>query len=122
MEWPGIREYMKEGLKGREGETVEVNKKNLYNVGKGGNEGRASKHSREMKMFSVACCSLSPVRPEVREMTSLGAAVAAGLAQGVWSDSAHLPTLQSSTFQPSISPDSESLPLTYFLPRLYTDL
>jgi glycerol kinase len=48
---------------------------------------------------------ITVVRPEVREMTSLGAAIAAGLAQGVWSDSAHLPTLQSSTFQPSISPD-----------------
>ena len=67
-------------------------------------------------VFSSLMLSLSPVRPEVREMTSLGAAVAAGLAQGVWSDSAHLPTLQSSTFQPSISPDSESL-TSFFVHR-----
>ena len=65
---------------------------------------------RKKGVCSVSLCSLSSsVRPEVREMTSLGAAVAAGLAQGVWQDSTHLPSLQSTAFHPSISPDSESL-------------
>jgi glycerol kinase len=45
------------------------------------------------------------VRPEVKEMSVLGAAIAAGLDQGVWPDCSHLPTPHSSPFTPSISSD-----------------
>ena len=53
---------------------------------------------------SLSLLSLSD-RPESEEMTALGAAIAAGLAQGVWPDPAHLPTLNYTRFNPSISAD-----------------
>ena len=41
------------------------------------------------------------------EMTALGAAIAAGLAQGVWPDSSDLPKPHSTPFTPSITADGQ---------------
>ena len=49
-----------------------------------------------------------PVRPDFQEMTVLGAAIAAGMAAGVWRDTSHLPTPHTTPFTPSIPAEGRS--------------
>ena len=47
------------------------------------------------------------VRPDFREMTVLGAAIAAGTAVKMWEDTSLLPTPATKQFQPAITSDGE---------------
>ena len=47
------------------------------------------------------------VRPDFREMTVLGAAIAAGTAVRMWEDTSLLPTPATKQFQPAITSDGE---------------
>ena len=48
------------------------------------------------------------VRPDFREMTVLGAAIAAGTAVRMWEDTSLLPTPATKQFQPAITSDGEN--------------
>ena len=63
--------------------------------------------------YNGSVCLACAVRPETREMTVLGAAIAAGLACGLWRDLAGLPTLNTSVAYPEIGPDGEENPCHY---------
>ncbi len=60
--------------------------------------------------FLFPVCNLGPVRPTMPETTALGAAMAAGAAEGVevWKLSPdHLPHITSEKFEPQINSDGE---------------
>lgn len=63
---------------------------------------------------------VAPVRPTMSETTALGAAMAAGAAEGVnvWNlSSSHLPRVTCETYEPQINLKGEELPTSLFLTR-----
>ena len=50
---------------------------------------------------------LATVRPDFSEMTALGAAIAAGLAAGVWKDTTQLPKAKTTVSEPTVTADGK---------------
>ena len=55
------------------------------------------------------------VRPDMSEMTALGAAIAAGVGAGVWRDVTQFPQQHVSQFEPQIKPDGMNMLLWIFV-------